>query len=103
VPLSNQNSKEHLSRPMINITDSMPNSVSASSSVILDEDRRPLESRLREPNEIEHVTTDVHICGLLVDDLSAPGTCKIGHKGTSKNSDSSRTMQLRVIATSGPT
>jgi hypothetical protein len=58
----------------------MPNSVSASSSVILGEDRRPLKTRLREPNDIDHVITDVRTCGLLVDDLSAPGTFKFGHK-----------------------
>jgi hypothetical protein len=77
---SNQIPKEHLNRLIINLTDSMPNSVSASSSVILDEDRRPLKSRLQEPNDIEHVITDVRTCGLLVDDLSAPGTFKFGHK-----------------------
>jgi len=78
--LSNQISKENLIGLIINLIDSIPNSVSASSSVILNEDRRPLKTRLQDPNDIEHIITDVRTCGLLVDDLSAPGTFKFGHK-----------------------
>jgi len=80
--LSNQISNEQLNELIISLTEVIPESVSASPSAeILDEDTKPLQQRIHDPKEdIEHITTDVRTCGLLVDDPSAPGRFKFGHK-----------------------
>jgi hypothetical protein len=79
--LGNQISNERLNELINDLTEVIPNSVSTSASEILDEDTRPLKARMKDPKEdIEHFRTDVRTCGLLVADLSAPGTFKFGHK-----------------------
>ncbi|MEH1903710.1 MAG: hypothetical protein V7L04_20440 [Nostoc sp.] len=81
--LSNQISNEQLNYLIDDLTEVIPESVSTSPPEIFDEDTRPLKLRIQDPIEIEdieHIRTDVRTCGLLVDDSSAPGTFKFGHK-----------------------
>ncbi|MEP0754839.1 hypothetical protein NDA03_21730 [Trichocoleus sp. Lan] len=79
--LSNQISNEQLNYLIGNLTEAIPESISTYSSEILGEDIRPLRSRIQDPKEdMEHIITDVRTCGLLVDDPSAPGILKFGHK-----------------------
>ena len=43
--------------------------------------REPLKARMAEADHgLEHVQTDVRTCGILVDDPTAPGTFRFGHK-----------------------
>ncbi|MEH2251586.1 NACHT domain-containing protein [Nostoc sp.] len=79
--LSNQISNEQLNNLIDDLTEVIPESVSISPPEIFDEDTRPLQLRIQDPKEdIEHIKTDVRTCGLLIDDPSAPGTFKFGHK-----------------------
>lgn len=79
--LGNQLSSERLNELIDDLIENIPDSVSTSSSEMTDEDKRPLNNRIRDPKEdIEHIKTDVRTCGLLVDDPSTPGTFKFGHK-----------------------
>jgi hypothetical protein len=79
--LSNQISNEQLNQLIDKLIEVIPESVSTSSPEIFGEDTRPLRLRIQNPKEdIEHIKTDIRTCGLLVDDISAPGTFKFGHK-----------------------
>jgi hypothetical protein len=79
--LSNQISNEQLSELIDKLIEVIPDSVSTSLPEIFGEDTRPLRLRIQDPKEdIDHIKTDVRTCGLLVDDPSAPGTFKFGHK-----------------------
>ncbi len=78
--LSNQISNEQLNELINKLIDTIPDSVSTDVPEISNEDRRPLQQRIQTPDDIEHIKTDVRTCGLLVDDPSALGTFKFGHK-----------------------
>lgn len=79
--LSNQITNEQLNELIDDLINVIPDSVSTSPPEIFGEDTRPLRQRIKEPkDDVEHIRTDVRTCGLLVDDTSAPGTFKFGHK-----------------------
>ncbi len=78
--LSNQISSEQLNDLINKLIETIPDSVSSDVPETSKEDRRPLKLRTQTPDDIEHIRTDVRTCGLLVDDPSALGTFKFGHK-----------------------
>ena len=79
--LPNQISGEQLNKAIETLLDTIPNAVSEVPSAISGEADRPLKIRLAESEYgTEHVKVDVRACGILVDDPSAPGTFRFGHK-----------------------
>lgn len=79
--LPNQISSRQLNDAIKDLLLVVPDSVSIQSLAISGETNQPLRGRI-EVTEfgLEHVTTDVRACGLLVDDPSSPGTFRFGHK-----------------------
>lgn len=79
--LPNQITGQQLNEAIVSLIETIPEDVSRRSSAITGETRKPLRSRLEESEHgTEHVQTDVRTCGLLVDDPSAPGAFRFGHK-----------------------
>jgi CRISPR/Cas system CSM-associated protein Csm2 small subunit len=78
--LNNQISGTQLNKLISTLIDVIPESVSTSNPSTYGEDNRALTIRVQDPDDIEHVKTDVRTTGLLVDDAVTPGTFKFGHK-----------------------
>ena len=79
--LPNQITGQQLNELIEGLVEAMPDSVSTESSTISREVTQPLRLRLQgKEHGVEHVKTDVRACGLLVDDPSASGTFRFGHK-----------------------
>jgi hypothetical protein len=78
--LNNQIPGEELNELVDDLISTIPDSVSTALPSISGEETKPLRFRLQDKDDVEHVKTDVRICGLLVDDPAAPGTFKFGHK-----------------------
>jgi hypothetical protein len=79
--LPNQITGRQLNELIESLIEAMPDSVSTESSSISREVTEPLRRRLEgKEHGVEHVKTDVRACGLLVDDPSASGTFRFGHK-----------------------
>ena len=77
----NQISGEQLNTLLDRLVGAIPDSVSRGSSAISGETTKPIMQRVAEGDlAIEQIRTDVRACGLLVDDPSAPGTFRFGHK-----------------------
>jgi len=79
--LPNQINGRQLNELIEDLIAAMPDSVSTGSPSISIEVTEPLRKRLEgKEHGVEHVKTDVRACGLLVDDPSASGTFRFGHK-----------------------
>jgi len=82
--LPNQISSLQLDEAVRALIEAIPDAVSKSVNVMKDETCKPLKQRFdfqnKEKEAIEHITTDVRSCGLLVTDLSKANSFKFGHK-----------------------
>ncbi|EMI20685.1 WD repeat-containing protein [Rhodopirellula maiorica SM1] len=79
--LQNQITGVHLKDAIDTLIDSIPESVSLTSSALSGEVREPLANRIAASEYgRDHVHTDVRTCGLLVDDPAATGCFRFGHK-----------------------
>lgn len=78
---ANQISARDLLYTIDNLLKAIPDNVSREVSAMSGEATVPLQTRISTVDQkLEAVRTDVRACGLLVDDPSAPGTFKFGHK-----------------------
>ena len=79
--LPNQITGQDLNDAINSLIENIPDAVSYLTPAITGESRIPLRTRLMASEHgLEHVQTDVRTCGLLVDDPSAPGAFRFGHK-----------------------
>ena len=79
--LPNQIRGAELNEVVALLIDSIPDLVSASVSPIHGDTRRPLRIRISESEYgVESIQTDVRTCGILIDDPSASGAFRFGHK-----------------------